>query len=44
MIRDIVEKTLFYRDGSKTFFEPDTFPWVARLEAEWKVFAESWTC
>ena len=28
MLRAIVEKTLFYRDGDKTFFEPETFPWV----------------
>ncbi len=36
MLRDIVEKTLFYRDGDKTFFETEDFPWVARIEAEWK--------
>ncbi|MGB6429959.1 MAG: aspartyl/asparaginyl beta-hydroxylase domain-containing protein [Candidatus Acidiferrales bacterium] len=36
MVRDIVEKVLFYRDGDKTFFETDTFPWVAGIESEWK--------
>ena len=36
MVRDMVEKALFYRDGDKTFFEPEAFPWVARIEAEWK--------
>ncbi len=33
MLRTIVEKTLFYRDGDKTFFEPAEFPWVAQIEA-----------
>ena len=37
MLRDIVEKTLFYRDGDKTFFETEEFPWVARIEAGWKL-------
>jgi beta-hydroxylase len=36
MVRDIVEKTLFFRDGNKTFFEPGDFPWVGPIEAEWK--------
>jgi len=36
MLRTIVERTLFYRDGDKTFFEPEAFPWVAGIEAEWK--------
>jgi aspartyl/asparaginyl beta-hydroxylase (cupin superfamily) len=36
MLRNIVEKTLFYRDGDKTFFEPEAFPWVTPMEAEWK--------
>jgi ornithine lipid ester-linked acyl 2-hydroxylase len=36
MMRDLVEKTLFYRDGEKTFFEPAAFPWVANIEAEWR--------
>jgi aspartyl/asparaginyl beta-hydroxylase (cupin superfamily) len=36
MVRDFVEKVLFYRDGNKTFFEPEEFPWVSNIEAEWK--------
>lgn len=36
MLRAIVEKTLFYRDGDKTFFEPEAFPWTAQIEGEWK--------
>ena len=36
MVRDFVEKVLFYRDGNKTFFEPEEFPWVSSIEAEWK--------
>jgi aspartyl/asparaginyl beta-hydroxylase (cupin superfamily) len=36
MLRTILEKTLFYRDGDKTFFEPKEFPWVAGIESEWK--------
>jgi ornithine lipid ester-linked acyl 2-hydroxylase len=36
MLRTIVEKTLFYRDGDWTFFEPEEFPWVAQMETEWK--------
>jgi ornithine lipid ester-linked acyl 2-hydroxylase len=35
MVRDMVEKVLFYRDGDKTFFELEAFPWVASVEAEW---------
>ena len=36
MLRAVVEKTLFYRDSDKTFFEPEAFPWTAQIEAEWK--------
>lgn len=36
MLRDIVEKTLFFRDGDKTFFDTEAFPWVADVEAGWK--------
>lgn len=36
MIRDLIEKTLFYRDGGKTFFEYEAFPSIANVEAEWK--------
>jgi aspartyl/asparaginyl beta-hydroxylase (cupin superfamily) len=36
MVRDTVEKLLFFRDGNKTFFEPEAFPWVANIESQWK--------
>ena len=36
MLRNIVEKTLFYRDGDKTFFDPEAFPWAAGIESQWK--------
>jgi ornithine lipid ester-linked acyl 2-hydroxylase len=36
VLRNIVEKTLFYRDGDKTFFAPEAFPWVAGMESEWE--------
>jgi len=34
MLRSLVESTLFFRDGHKTFFEPENYPWVAKVEAE----------
>jgi beta-hydroxylase len=36
MVRDLVERVLFYKDGDKTFFDPEVFPWVTSIEAEWK--------
>jgi len=33
MLRSLVEKTLFFRDGDRTFFEPEEFPWTAQIEA-----------
>jgi ornithine lipid ester-linked acyl 2-hydroxylase len=36
MLRALVERTLFYRDADKTFFEPEAFPWTAQIEAGWK--------
>ena len=36
MVRDLVEKVLFFRDGDRTFFEPEEFPWVRSIEAEWR--------
>ena len=36
MVRDLVEKALFYRDGDKTFFDVQSFPWVGKVESEWK--------
>lgn len=35
MIRDLVEGVLFYRDGHRTFFESEEFPWVSDIESEW---------
>jgi ornithine lipid ester-linked acyl 2-hydroxylase len=35
MLRDLVEGVLFYRDGHRTFFESEEFPWVAGVESEW---------
>jgi ornithine lipid ester-linked acyl 2-hydroxylase len=35
-VKGVVENTLFYRDGERKFFEPEEFPWVAGVEAEWK--------
>jgi beta-hydroxylase len=36
MIRDLVEGALFFRDGQRTFFEPEEFPWTASIESQWK--------
>jgi aspartyl/asparaginyl beta-hydroxylase (cupin superfamily) len=36
MLRDIVEKTLFFPTAHITFFKPDDYPWVAPVEAEWQ--------
>jgi beta-hydroxylase len=33
-MRNLVENILFFRDGHKTFFEPEDYPWVAKVEAE----------
>ena len=33
--RQFVEQTLFFPNANKTFFEPDSFPWVASVEADW---------
>jgi len=35
VLRRLVEAALFFRDGEKTFFEPESFPWVAVIENEW---------
>ncbi len=35
VVRRLVEGILFFRDGQKTFFDPESFPWVASVEAEW---------
>lgn len=38
MIRQLTEKAIavLSRDGKRTFFDPSPFPWVARVEAEWR--------
>lgn len=35
VVRRLVEGVMFFQDGEKTFFEPESFPWVAAVEAEW---------
>jgi len=35
VLRRLVEGALFFRDGDKTFFQPESFPWVPAVEAEW---------
>ena len=35
--RDLLERIMFFRDGDKTFFDPEAFLWVPPVEAEWKV-------
>jgi ornithine lipid ester-linked acyl 2-hydroxylase len=35
MLRDLVEKTLFFPTANTTFFKPEDYPWVAPVEAEW---------
>jgi len=40
IVRRLVEKVMFFRDGDKTFFEPESFPWVASVEAEWVAVRE----
>ena len=34
MLRDVIEKVLFFHDGHKTFLAPEAYPWVAKVEAE----------
>ena len=34
-MHEFVESILFFRDGNKTFWEPESFPWVAHIEREW---------
>lgn len=34
-VHELVESILFFRDGDKTFWEPEEFPWVADIEREW---------
>jgi len=37
VLRRLVEGIMFFRDGEKTFFDPDSFPWVPAVEGEWPV-------
>lgn len=39
-MRDVLERMMFFRDGDKTFFDPQEFLWVAPVEAEWKVIRQ----
>src|SRR5574340_1265298 len=36
MVKNAAENFLFYRDAERTFFEPQEFPWVPAVEAEWE--------
>jgi len=36
MLRDLVERVMFFPTANVTFFEPDSYPWVAPVEAEWR--------
>lgn len=33
----LAEVVMFFPDRNKTFFDPESFPWVASVEAEWGV-------
>ena len=35
MLKTLLESVLFFRDGHKAFFDPESYPWVATVEAEW---------
>ena len=35
VVRRLTEAVMFSRDGDKTFFDSNSFPWVADVEAEW---------
>lgn len=35
VVRRLLEAMMFFRDGEKTFFEPESFPWVPAVEADW---------
>ena len=35
VLRRVVEGIMFFHDGDKTFFEPESFRWVPAIEAEW---------
>jgi aspartyl/asparaginyl beta-hydroxylase (cupin superfamily) len=33
----LIEQAMFFPERSKTFFDPESFPWAASVEAEWGV-------
>jgi len=37
-----IEQLMFFADRNKTFFDPESFPWAASVEAEWERFGKSW--
>src|SRR5580704_11147962 len=37
LLHRLAEKTLFFSDGDKTFFNPASYPWAAEVETEWLV-------
>jgi aspartyl/asparaginyl beta-hydroxylase (cupin superfamily) len=34
-LRRMLEEMMFFRDGKKTFFDSELFPWVTSVEAQW---------
>jgi ornithine lipid ester-linked acyl 2-hydroxylase len=36
-VRTRIEQVLFFPGRKKTFFDPNSFPWAASVEAEWEV-------
>jgi ornithine lipid ester-linked acyl 2-hydroxylase len=35
MLHELVENILFFRDRNRTFWEPESFPWVENIERNW---------
>lgn len=35
VLRRLIEGMMFFRDGQRTFFEPEAFSWVSAVEANW---------
>lgn len=35
VLRRVLEGIMFFRDGEKTFFDAESFPWASDVEAEW---------
>jgi len=36
MLRELVERVMFFPTGNVTFFDPQSYPWVAPVEGDWK--------